>query len=79
MAGNLAHLSDSFVTRSGRKVALSIYAAPTDLDKLAHAMHSLQAAMAWDEAGALLATASKKGTVVRVHPAAVAVVSELSE
>lgn len=27
----------------------------------------LQTVMAWDEEGALLATASKKGTVVRVH------------
>ena len=49
VAGDLAHLTDSFVTRSGRKVALSIYAAATDLDKLGHAMRSLQAAMAWDE------------------------------
>ncbi len=49
VAGNLAHISDSFVTMSGRKVALGIYAAASDLDKLDHAMHSLKAAMAWDE------------------------------
>jgi aminopeptidase N len=50
VAGDLAHVADSFTTMSGRKVALGIYAAPADLDKLDHAMRSLKAAMAWDEA-----------------------------
>ena len=49
VAGNLAKLSDSFTTASGRVVTLGIYAAPADLDKLDHAMRSLKAAMEWDE------------------------------
>jgi aminopeptidase N len=49
VAGDLAHVRDSFVTMSGRTVALAIHAAPADLDKLDHAMRSLKAAMAWDE------------------------------
>jgi aminopeptidase N len=49
VAGNLSHINDSFVTASGRTVTLGIYAAPADLDKLDHAMHSLKASMAWDE------------------------------
>jgi aminopeptidase N len=49
VAGDLAHISDNFTTKSGRAVKLGIYAAPADLDKLDHAMRSLKAAMAWDE------------------------------
>jgi aminopeptidase N len=49
VAGNLSHITDSFVTASGRTVTLGIYAAPADLDKLDHAMQSLKASMAWDE------------------------------
>ena len=49
VAGNLAHVDDSFITASGRLVRLGIYAAPADLDKLDHAMQSLKASMAWDE------------------------------
>jgi aminopeptidase N len=49
VAGDLKHIHDSFVTGSGRRVTLGIYAAPSDLDKLDHAMQSLKAAMAWDE------------------------------
>jgi aminopeptidase N len=49
VAGDLAHINDRFVTKSGRTVTLGIYAAPPDLDKLDHAMQSLKAAMAWDE------------------------------
>jgi aminopeptidase N len=49
VAGDLAHVSGSFTTMSGRNVRLGIYAAPADLDKLDHAAHSLKAAMAWDE------------------------------
>ncbi len=49
VAGDLAHITDTFVTQSGRTVTLGIYAAPPDLDKLDHAMHSLKASMAWDE------------------------------
>jgi aminopeptidase N len=50
VAGNLGHIHDRFTTASGRDVTLGIYAAAADLDKLDHAMRSLKAAMAWDEA-----------------------------
>jgi len=50
VAGNLANITDNFITASGRTVKLAIHAAPADLDKLDHAMRSLKAAMAWDEA-----------------------------
>lgn len=50
VAGNLGHIEDSFTTASGRHVLLRIYAARVDLDKCDHAMMSLKAAMAWDEA-----------------------------
>jgi aminopeptidase N len=49
VAGDLAVLDDSYVTRSGRSVALQIYTEPANLDKCAHAMASLKEAMAWDE------------------------------
>jgi aminopeptidase N len=49
VAGDLSHIDDSFTTASGRAVKLGIYAAPADLDKLDHAMHSLKASMRWDE------------------------------
>jgi aminopeptidase N len=49
VAGDLACLEDGFTTASGRRVVLRIYVEPKDLDKCAHAMASLQNAMAWDE------------------------------
>lgn len=49
VAGDLAVMSDSFTTVSGREVALEIYTAEVDQDKCDHAMRSLQAAMRWDE------------------------------
>ena len=49
VAGDLALLEDSFVTSSGREVALRIYAERKDLDKLDFAMASLKNAMRWDE------------------------------
>jgi aminopeptidase N len=49
VAGDLACLEDEYITSSGRRVALRLYAAERDLPKLDHAMHSLKAAMAWDE------------------------------
>ena len=49
VAGDLAKIQDQFVTMSGRKVALEIYAAEKDLDKLDHAMLALKNAMKWDE------------------------------
>ena len=49
VAGGLACLEGTFVTVSGRKVALRLYAEHRDLDKLDHAMASLKNAMRWDE------------------------------
>jgi aminopeptidase N len=49
VAGDLAHIEDSFVTSSNRKVALKIYVEPKDLDKCDHAMTSLKNSMRWDE------------------------------
>ncbi|KAI3935844.1 hypothetical protein MKW92_020652 [Papaver armeniacum] len=49
VAGQLQSRDDSFVTRSGRKVALKIWTAANDQPKTAHAMYSLKAAMKWDE------------------------------
>ncbi|GER06953.1 aminopeptidase N [Iodidimonas muriae] len=49
VAGDLGVLSDQFTTRSGRTVALHIYAKARDLPKCQHAMDSLKRAMRWDE------------------------------
>ncbi|HXP96723.1 MAG TPA: aminopeptidase N [Telmatospirillum sp.] len=49
VAGDLVAVEDSFVTRSGRRVPLAIWVRRGDEDKCAHAMLSLQNAMAWDE------------------------------
>ena len=49
VAGDLAVLEDSFVTRSGRDVALQIYAEPDQIDKCDHAMTALKDSMRWDE------------------------------
>ncbi len=49
VAGNLALKEDSFTTRSGRPITLRIYAEAKDVDKVGHAMKSLQKAMKWDE------------------------------
>ena len=49
VAGTLVAHSDSFVTQSGRKVALNIYVRPGDLPRTHHAMASLIQAMKWDE------------------------------
>ena len=49
VAGDLAELSDRYVTRTGRSVDLRIYTEPENLDKCAHAMASLKEAMCWDE------------------------------
>jgi aminopeptidase N len=49
VAGKLSCLEDSFVTASGRTVALRIYVEPQDLEKCGHAMASLKKSMAWDE------------------------------
>lgn len=49
VAGNLPHLTDQFLTRSGRSVALKIYASPDKISRCRHAMDSLKHAMRWDE------------------------------
>ncbi|HTR14856.1 MAG TPA: aminopeptidase N [Roseiarcus sp.] len=49
VAGDLAHISDSFTTASGRVVALAIYVEPDKEERALYAMDSLKRAMAWDE------------------------------
>jgi len=49
VAGDLSLIEDSYVTASGRAVALRIYVEPENADKCSHAMHSVKSAMAWDE------------------------------
>lgn len=49
VAGNLARISDSFTTMSGRSVDLGIYVQHHNKDKCGHAMESLKRAMKWDE------------------------------
>ncbi len=49
VGGDLAHVSDTFKTMSGRNVALRIYIEPGKEDRCAHAMASLKHAMRWDE------------------------------
>ncbi|GAB4388455.1 aminopeptidase N [Albidovulum sp.] len=49
VAGDLAAVSDSFTTRSGREVALNIWVRAGDEDRCAYAMDSLKRAMKWDE------------------------------
>jgi len=49
VAGNLSCQRDEFVTMSGRKIDLRIYVESRDIDKVDHAMASLQRSMRWDE------------------------------
>ncbi|MFO1415117.1 MAG: aminopeptidase N [Burkholderiales bacterium] len=49
VAGNLAALEDTFVTRSGRTVALRIYSTPANLPRCHHAMECIRRAFRWDE------------------------------
>ena len=49
VAGDLAKVEDSFATRSGRDVALLIYAEQKNIDRCDFAMRSLKKAMKWDE------------------------------
>ena len=49
VAGDLAHISDSFVTASGREVALAIYVEPGREERAHYAMNALKRAMTWDE------------------------------
>ncbi|HSV17417.1 MAG TPA: aminopeptidase N [Casimicrobiaceae bacterium] len=49
VAGDLAALTDTFTTGSGRTVELRIYSTPRNLPRCGHAMASLKRAMRWDE------------------------------
>ena len=49
VAGKFDCLTDSFVTKSGRTVALELFVDEGNLDKTAHAMLSLKNSMKWDE------------------------------
>jgi aminopeptidase N len=49
VAGDLACVSDEFITSSGRTVALRIYIEPGNEDKCSFAMESLKKSMRWDE------------------------------
>ncbi len=49
VAGDLAHIADTFVTASGRKVELAIYTEQGREERARYAMDSLKRAMAWDE------------------------------
>lgn len=49
VAGNFDLLSDSFITCSGREVALEIFVDQGNLSKAHHAMASLKHSMKWDE------------------------------
>jgi aminopeptidase N len=49
VAGKLAAVRDTYVTGSGRTVALNIYVEPGNEDRCGHAMDSLKKSMAWDE------------------------------
>ncbi len=49
VAGDLTCREDSFVTRSGREVALRIFCEHGKEERTAHAMNSLKRAMRWDE------------------------------
>ena len=49
VAGDLAHLADEFVTHSGRRVRLMLYAKPHNIGQCGYAMASLKRALRWDE------------------------------
>jgi aminopeptidase N len=49
VAGDLALVTDEFVTTSGRRVELRIYSEPHNIAKCGYAMDSLKRAMRWDE------------------------------
>jgi len=49
VAGNLKSIRDTYVTKSGKKVSLEIYAEPGSETKCAHALLSLKQSIKWDE------------------------------
>ncbi|MGI9218532.1 MAG: aminopeptidase N [Hydrogenophaga sp.] len=50
VAGKLVAREQRIVSRSGKEHLLQVYVRAGDLDKTEHAMHSLMASVAWDEA-----------------------------
>ena len=50
VAGQLVCREQRIAARSGKEHLLQVYVRPGDLDKTEHAMHSLMASVAWDEA-----------------------------
>ncbi len=50
VAGNLVHREQKIISRSGTEHTLQVYVRAGDLDKTEHAMNSLMASIAWDEA-----------------------------
>jgi aminopeptidase N len=49
VAGDLGHIEDSFVTMSGRTVALRVYVDPGNETRAHYAMDALKRSMKWDE------------------------------
>lgn len=49
VAGNLEYIEREFITRSQRRVALRLYAAPGQCERLNFALQALTDAMRWDE------------------------------
>ena len=49
VAGDLQANRSSFITASGREVAVAIWVRAADLAKTDHALHALKTSMAWDE------------------------------
>ena len=49
VGGKLGHIEDTFITASGRRVALRIYVEPGKEDRADYAMDSLKRSMRWDE------------------------------
>ena len=49
VAGKLGHIEDSFVTMSGRTVALRVYVDPGNEPRAHYAMDALKRSMKWDE------------------------------
>ena len=49
VAGDLKHISDTFVTSSANNIELNIYTQAHNIDQCQHAMDSLKASMVWDQ------------------------------
>ncbi|MDO9401797.1 MAG: aminopeptidase N [Polaromonas sp.] len=50
VAGQLVSREQRIISRAGKEHTLQVYVRPGDLDKTEHAMNSLMASVAWDEA-----------------------------